>query len=146
MNKIEIVISSLIALILLYIFIPKDKIQIEKEEITSEIPSIEAWKDTHEKWDGTDGDVLKIKYIVETQNTKLWVRDMAGRIIHETPFGTERSLYQKVERRMAENHQEIADRCHAIIEQAEKQYLGKFFFTDDTGLQAMKLTHLVDEG
>ena len=86
MNKIEIVISSLIALILLYIFIPKDKIQIEKEEITSEIPSIEAWKDTHEKWDGTDGDVLKIKYIVETQNTKLWVRDMAGRIIHETPF------------------------------------------------------------
>ena len=24
---------------------------------------------------------------------------------------------------MAENHQEIADRCHAIIEQAEKQDL-----------------------
>ena len=46
---------------------------------------------------------------------------------------------------MAENHQEIADRCHAIIEKAEKQFIGKFFFTDDTGLQTMKLTHLKQE-
>ena len=67
-------------------------------------------------------------------------------IIHETPFETERSLYQKVERRMAENHQEIADRCHAIIDEAKKQYLGNFFFTDDTVLQTMKLTHLLQEG
>ena len=55
-------------------------------------------------------------------------------IIHETPFGTERSLYQKVERRMAENDQELADRCHAIIDEAKKQYLGNFFFTDDDSL------------
>ena len=66
-------------------------------------------------------------------------------IIHETLFGTERSLYQKVERRMAENHQEIADRCYAIIKKAQKQHIGKFFFTDDTGLRTMKLTHLVEE-
>ena len=65
-------------------------------------------------------------------------------IIHQTVFGTKSSLYQKVERRMAENHQEIADRCHAIIEKAEKQFIGKFFFTDDTGLQTMKLTHLIE--
>ena len=67
-------------------------------------------------------------------------------IIHETPFGTERSLYKKVERRMAENDQELADRCHAIIDKAKKQYLGNFFFTDDTCLATMKLTHLVEEG
>ena len=42
--------------------------------------------------------------------------------------------------------QEIADRCHAIIDEAKKQYLGNFFFTDDTGLQTMKLTHLLQEG
>lgn len=56
-----------------------------------------------------------------------------------------RTLYQRVERRMAENHQEIADRCHAIIEKAQKQHIGKFFFTDDTGLRTMKLTHLKQE-
>ena len=47
---------------------------------------------------------------------------------------------------MAENDQELADRCHAIIDEAKKQYLGNFFFTDDTGLQTMKLTHLLQEG
>ena len=56
-----------------------------------------------------------------------------------------RTLYQRVERRMAENHQELADRCHAIIEKAQKQHIGKFFFTDDTGLRTMKLTHLAEE-
>ena len=67
-------------------------------------------------------------------------------IIHETPFGTERSLYQKVERRMAENDQELADRCNAIIEQVKKQYLGNFFFADDTYLETTNQTHLVEEG
>ena len=47
---------------------------------------------------------------------------------------------------MAENDQELADRCHAIIKKAQKQHIGKFFFTDDTGLRTMKLTHLVEEG
>ena len=64
-------------------------------------------------------------------------------IIHETPFGTERSLYQKVERRMAENDQELADRCNAIIQQVEKQYLGNFFFADDTYLETTNQTHLI---
>ena len=85
MNRIEIIISSLIALILLYTFIPKDKIEI-KEDIIEEIPVIQAWKDTHEKWDGTDGDIVKIKFMVENRNTKLWVKDMAGKIVHKTPF------------------------------------------------------------
>ena len=65
-------------------------------------------------------------------------------IIHETPFGTERSLYQKVERRMAENDQELADRCNAIIEQVKKQYLGNFFFADDTYLETTNQTHLIE--
>ena len=88
MNRIEIIISSLIALILLYTFIPKDKIEI-KEDIIEEIPVIQAWKDTHEKWDGTDGDIVKIKFMVENRNTKLWVKDMAGKIVHKTPFSVD---------------------------------------------------------
>ena len=65
-------------------------------------------------------------------------------IIHETPFGTERSISQKVERRMAETHQEIADRCHAIIEKVEKQYLGNFFIADWTYLETTNQTHLIE--
>ena len=67
-------------------------------------------------------------------------------INHETPFGTERSLYQKVERHMAENDQELANRCHAIIDEAKKQYLGNFFFSDDTYLDTTNQTHLREEG
>ena len=67
-------------------------------------------------------------------------------IIHETPFGTERSLYQKVERRIDENDQELADRCNAIIRKVEKQYLGNFFFADDTYLETTNQTHLREEG
>ena len=57
-----------------------------------------------------------------------------------------RTLYQKVERRMAENDQELADRCNAIIEQVKKQYLGNFFFADDTYLETTNQTHLREEG
>ena len=86
MNKIEIIISSLIGIVLFYIIIPKNNNKIKEEELTLEIPAIEAWKDTHEKWDGTEGDIVKIKFIVESKNTKLWVKDMAGNIVHKTPF------------------------------------------------------------
>ena len=86
MNRIEIIVLSLIGIVLFYIIVPKNNNKIKEEEFNSEISAIAAWKDTHEKWDGTDGDILKIKYIVENKNTKLWVRDMGGKIIHETPF------------------------------------------------------------
>ena len=46
---------------------------------------------------------------------------------------------------MAENDQELADRCHAIIEQVKKQYLGNFFFADDTYLETTNQTHLKQE-
>ena len=86
MNKLEIILSSLIAITLIYVIIPKDKPTIKQEETVVEIPAIEAWKDTHEKWDGDIGDIVKIKFLVESPGTKLWVRDMAGRIVHELPF------------------------------------------------------------
>ena len=57
LNKTEIIVASITALILFYIIIPKNEQQIEKEEIMVETPAIEAWKDTHEKWDGTEGDI-----------------------------------------------------------------------------------------
>ena len=87
MNKIEIIISSLIGIVLFYIIIPKNNNKIKEEEITFEIPAIEAWKDTHEKWDGAWGDIVKIKYRVTRSNTKLWIYDVeTGVLVHEQPF------------------------------------------------------------
>tara|TARA_A100001011_G_scaffold396360_1_gene494000 strand:- start:356 stop:775 length:420 start_codon:yes stop_codon:yes gene_type:complete len=86
MNKLEILVASITALILFYIIIPKEKPTTKQEEIIEEIPAIEAWIDTHEKWNGKIGNIVKIKFLVESPRTKLWVIDMAGRIVHELPF------------------------------------------------------------
>ena len=75
MNKIEIIISSLIGIVLFYIIIPKNNNKIKEEEITFEIPAIEAWKDTHDRWAGTEGDIVKIKFIVESKNTNIHSSD-----------------------------------------------------------------------
>ena len=43
-----------------------------------------AWKDTHEKWDGDEDDIVKIKYRVTRSNTKLWIYDTeTGKLVHE---------------------------------------------------------------
>ena len=86
MNKLEILVASITALILFYIIIPKEKPTTKQEEIIDEIPAIEAWIDTHEKWNGEIGDIVKIKFLVESPLTKLLVIDMAVRVVHELPF------------------------------------------------------------
>ena len=68
MNKIEIIISSLIGIVLFYIIVPKNNNKIKEEESKFEISAIEAWKDTHKKWDGTDGDILKINFEIRGNN------------------------------------------------------------------------------
>ena len=43
-----------------------------------------AWKSTHEKWDGKEGDIVKIKYRVTRSNTKLWIYDTkTTELVHE---------------------------------------------------------------
>ena len=49
-----------------------------------EIFPLIAWKSIHEKWDGKDGDIVKIRYRAEKKNTKLWIYDAeTGRLVHE---------------------------------------------------------------
>ena len=46
-----------------------------------------AWKDTHEKWNGEQGDIVKIKYRVTRSNTKLWIYNIeTNRLVHEQPL------------------------------------------------------------
>ena len=76
----EVVERIIIALIFLTIsltFILKPEEKVKEEFVINEdsfnIFPLMAWKSTHEKWDGKEGDIVKIKYRVTTSNTKLWI-------------------------------------------------------------------------
>ena len=74
---------------LTFIFKPKEEV---KQEITINEDSFNifplmAWKDTHKKWDGKEGDIVKIKYRVTRNNTRLWIYNTnTGKLVHEQPL------------------------------------------------------------
>ena len=45
-----------------------------------------AWFDTEEKWDKSIGDVVKIKYRVFDHNSRIWVYDEYGYVVHKQPY------------------------------------------------------------
>ena len=75
-----------IVLSLAYLTKPEEEV---KEEFTIDENSFEifplmAWKSTHKKWDGDEGDIVKIKYRVTRSNTKLWIYDTeTNELVHE---------------------------------------------------------------
>jgi len=75
-----------IVLSLAYLTKPEEVV---KEEFTINEDSFNifplmAWPDTHERWDGDEGDIVKIKYRVTKSNTKLWIYDTkTDRLVHE---------------------------------------------------------------
>ena len=90
----EVVERIIIALIFLTIsltFILKPEEKVKEEFVINEdsfnIFPLMAWKSTHEKWDGKQGDIVKIKYRVTRSNTKLWIYDTeTDRLVHEQPL------------------------------------------------------------
>jgi hypothetical protein len=56
------------------------------DESAYEAYPLTAWKDTHEKWDGKQGDILKIKYRVFNDDTFIQVVNNEGVIVHTQPF------------------------------------------------------------
>jgi len=90
-EKLERIIIALIFLTisLTYIFKPEEEVKKEVviNEASFDIFPLIAWKDTHEKWDGDQGDIVKIKYRVTRNNTKLWIYDTeTDRLVHEQPL------------------------------------------------------------
>ena len=84
------ILIGLIAMILLHTFYPKDDGEIKQEVIIDEsayedYPLI-AWKDTHEKWNGKQGDIVKIKYRVFNEDTFIQVVNSDGEVVHTQPF------------------------------------------------------------
>ena len=59
-------------------------------------------------------------------------------------FGTERTLYQKVTQGLNETYDDLSNRCMEIINKAEKQFRGNFFFADMSYLRVTNQTHLLE--
>ena len=84
------IIIGLIAIILLYTFYPKDDGEIKQEVVIDDsgyedYPLI-AWKDTQEKWNGKQGDIVKIKYRVFNRETFIQVVNNEGELVLIQPF------------------------------------------------------------
>jgi len=45
-----------------------------------------AWFDTEEKWDGTMQPIVKIKYRVFDHNSRIWVYNANGYVVHKQPY------------------------------------------------------------
>jgi len=87
-NFLEKVIVVLICIVLSLAYFTKPE-EVVKEKFTINEDSFNifpliAWKSTHTKWDGDEGDIVKIKYRVTKENTKLWIYDtVTDRLVHE---------------------------------------------------------------
>ena len=72
---------------LVYVFWPISELEETIPMVSVDEEPIQVWKETHKKLNGDMGDILKIKYKIDKDNTKLWIRDLnTGRMVHEQPF------------------------------------------------------------
>ena len=72
---------------LVYVFWPIPELEETIPVVSVEEEPIQVWKETHKKLNGDMGDILKIKYKIDKDNTKLWITDLnTGRMVHEQPF------------------------------------------------------------
>ena len=75
--------------VLVFVFAPREKPVIDDTPIIGqefeEYPLL-AWKSTHKRWNGTHGDIVKIRYRVEKENTRLYMINSKGRVVHKQPI------------------------------------------------------------
>ena len=85
----EKMVGILIIVICIFIFKSTDKPEVIAEPVVGEAfeeyPLI-AWKDTQEKWNGKQGDIVKIKYRVFNRDTFIQVINNEGELVHTQPF------------------------------------------------------------
>ena len=86
----EKIIIVLIAVVLVFVFTPREKSVIDDTPIIGqefeEYPLL-AWKSTHKKWNGTYGDIVKIRYRVTRDKTFIQVIDInTGKVVHKQPY------------------------------------------------------------
>jgi hypothetical protein len=90
-QKVEYILIGLIMIVLGVMFFNKEDVIVTErvyvgEEEFAQYPLV-AWQDTHEKWDGKQGDIVKVKYRVTSKNTKLWMFDVSTeKLVHEQSY------------------------------------------------------------
>ena len=89
-ENLEKIMVGLICSALAFTFIFKsDKPEVIAEPVVGEAfeeyPLI-AWKDTQEKWNGKQGDIVKIKYRVFNKDTFIQIINSEGEVVHVQPF------------------------------------------------------------
>ena len=77
-------------IVLVFVFTPREKPVIDDTPIIGqefeEYPLL-AWKSTHKKWNGTYGDIVKIRYRVTHDKTFIQVIDInTGKVVHKQPY------------------------------------------------------------
>jgi len=86
-----------IVIVLIFICLTATVITWEEEVVIQEDPVITesdfnihplvAWKSTHKRYDGKEGDIVKVKYRVTSSDTKLWMVSVeTGRVVHEQSY------------------------------------------------------------
>ena len=85
----EKIIIVLIAVVLVFVFTPREKPVIDDTPIIGqefeEYPLL-AWKSTHKKWNGIHGDIVKIRYRVTRDKTFIRVLNDMGKVVHKQPY------------------------------------------------------------
>ena len=85
-THLEWILIASISAILVFTFVDFSGKSTKKEVIIDESAyedyPLVAWKDTHEKWNGKQGDILKIKYRVFNDDTFIQVVNDEGVIVH----------------------------------------------------------------
>ena len=85
----EKIVIVLITIVCVFIYWPIDESKVSDEPIIGqefeEYPLI-AWKSTHKKWNGQQGNIVKIKYRVTQDKTFIQVLDDKGNVVHKQPF------------------------------------------------------------
>ena len=76
--------------ILAFVFAPREEQVIDDTPIIGqefeEYPLL-AWKSTHKKWNGTRGDIVKIRYRVKHDKTFIRIIDInTGKVVHKQPY------------------------------------------------------------
>ena len=86
----EKIIIVLIAVVLVFVFTPREKSVIDDTPIIGqefeEYPLL-AWKSTHKKWNGLQGDIVKIRYRVTHDKTFIRIIDInTGKVVNKQPY------------------------------------------------------------
>ena len=85
----EKILVVLIGIVCVFIFTPREKQIIDDTPIIGqefEDYPLLAWKSTHKKWNGLQGDIVKIRYRVTHDKTFIRVLNDMGKVVHKQPY------------------------------------------------------------